>query len=341
MKSLLRFAIAASALLALATLASRARADVGDFYRGKQIRIVVGSDAGGGYDAYARLIAAHLGKFIPGSPTFIVQNMPGVGSMIAINDVINVAPKDGTVIGAINPSAVVAPLFEPDQAKFDPRRFNWLGSPITITYTIVVWHTAPVQNFDQLFSTKLIVASAGGASSTLPLLLNGVLGTKFEVVHGYKSSGASMLAVQRGEAQGNAGDALNNLKAVSAALLRDGSLRIIASYGLRSNPELAGIPMVIDYAKTDAQRQALRLVLASQDIGWPYMMAPDVPADRVDAIETAFIAMMKDAEFLADAAKLHLDIRPVAGKEQAEIVDEVLKTPPAIVEQVKQIVGPM
>jgi tripartite-type tricarboxylate transporter receptor subunit TctC len=337
MTSPVRAATVAFALLS-ATV-TQPQADPGDFYRGKQIRIVVGSDVGGGYDAYARAIAAHLGRFVPGNPSFIVQNMAGVGSLIAVNHVTNVAPKDGTVIGAINPSVVTTPLFRPDQSKFDARRFNWLGTPITIAYTTVVWHTAPVQTFDQLFTAELLVASAGGASRTLPLLSNGILGTKFKVVQGYKSSSAAMLAIERGEVHGNGGDALNNIKAVHADLLRNGMLRIIASYTLKPHPELAGIPMVIDYAKTPEQKAALTLVLASQDIGWPYIMAPDVPADRVEAVRSAFAALMQDPVFRADAEKRKLDLSPARGEDQARLVGEILNTPPDIVEQVKRIVG--
>jgi tripartite-type tricarboxylate transporter receptor subunit TctC len=328
-------------IIAFASVAfsSLSVADVADFYRGKQIRIVVGSDAGGGYDAYARTIAAHLGRFIPGNPAFVVQNMPGVGSLLAVNHVTNVAPKDGATIGAINPSAVTAPLFHPEQAKFDARRLNWLGTPVTIAYTIVAWHTAPVQTFEDLFATELLVASAGGASRTLPVLANGILGTRFKVILGYKSAGASMLAIERGEVQGNGGEALTNLKAVHANYLREKTLRIIGTYALRPNPELVGVPMVINFARTDEQRAALNLVLSSQDIGWPYVMASDVPADRVQAIRRAFDATMKDPDFLADAAKRKLDISPIRGEEQAALVDQTLATPKNVVELVKGIVG--
>lgn len=312
---------------------------VADFYRGKQIRLVVGSDAGGGYDAYARTVAAHMGKHIPGNPTFLVQNMPGVGSLIAVNHVINVAPKDGTVMAAMHPAGVVAPLFHPEQAKFDSRKLTWLGSPVTITFTVVVSNVSPVQSFDQLFTTELIVAASGGDSTTLPLLANGVLGTKFKVITGYKSAGASMLAVERGEAQGNGGDALSALKSVHADYLKDGRLRIIASYGLRPHPELVGVPMVIDYAKTDEQREALKLVLSGQDFGWPYVMAPGLPADRVKAMRTAFEATMRDPEFLADAAKRRLDISPIGWESQARQVDETFATPRDVVEKVKRIIG--
>src|SRR5690242_10216820 len=187
-----------------------------EFYRGKQIRIVVGSAAGGAYDGYARTVAAHMGNHIPGAPSFIVQNMPGAGSLVALNNIVNIAPKDGTVMAAIHADTVTAPLFHPDRAKFDSRALNWLGAPVTVTYVITAWRTAPVQKFEDLFTKELIVAAAGGDSITLPLLTNALLGTKFKIVQGYKSAAAGLLAIERGEAQGNAGDALSFLKVAGA-----------------------------------------------------------------------------------------------------------------------------
>jgi tripartite-type tricarboxylate transporter receptor subunit TctC len=308
---------------------------VEDFYRGKQIRMVVGSDAGGGYDAYGRAVAAHMGKHVPGNPTFIVQNMAGVGSMLATNHVVNIAPKDGTVIGAIHPEAISSRLFRPDQAKYDPRKFVWLGSPVSVTFVVTVWHTAPVQSFDELFEKELIIAASGGDSTALPLLANGVLGTKFKVVQGYKGATAGMLAIERGEAQGNGGDALNALKSVHSDFLQSGQLKIIASYGLKVDPELKGVPLVIDYAKTEEQREELRLVLSNHEFGWPYIMAGEVPVDRAKAMVKAFEETMKDPEFLAEAAKRKLDISPVRGRDQAKLVQETFKAKPEIVEKVK------
>ena len=329
----------ATALLLCVTSGLSLATEVGDFYRGKQIRIVVGSDAGGGYDAYARLIATHLGNFIPGSPSFVVQNMPGAGSLIALNYVANVAPKDGTTIAAINPTAITIQLYHPEQAKYDARSLNWLGAPITITYIAGAWHTAPVQSVQDLFERELIVGSAGGASLALPLLANGILKTKFKVIQGYKSAGAAMLAMEKGESQGNGGDALNNLKAVHADLLREGKLRIILSYGLKPNAELPGVPLAIDLAKTDRQKQALRFALANQDIGWPYVMAAGVPAERVDAVRSAFSAMVQHPAFLADAKIRKLDINPASAEDQAALTRAILDTPPDVVEEVKRIVG--
>jgi hypothetical protein len=265
--------------------------------------------------------------------------MPGVGSLIALNYVTNVAAKDGTVIGAINPTAITTQLFHPEQSKYDAAKLHWLGAPITITYVASAWQTAPVQKAEQLFSTELIVGSAGGASLTLPLLVNGVLGMKFRIIQGYKSSGTAFLAMQKGETQGNGGDALNNLKAVHRDLLRDDKLKIILSYGLKPNPELPGVPMAIDFAKTDQQRSALRLALSNQDIGWPYVLAPEVPTDRISALRSGFESMMKDASFLADARARRLDIDPANGAEQLELVKDILNTPKKIVEQLRPIIG--
>lgn len=316
-----------------------AHADVSEFYAGKQLRIVVGSDAGGGYDSYARTIADHLGKSIPGRPTFIVQNMPGAGSLVAVNYVANIAPKDGTIIGAINPATVTAPLFTPARAKFDPRNFNWLGSPVAVSFVAVVWHSAKLQSFDELFTSELITSSSGGASSVLPLLTNEVLGTKFKVAHGYKSAGAAMLALERGEAEGNGGQTLSNLKATFGHLLAEKKLRILVSYDVKSNPELPGVPRVIDYAKSQDQKDALNLVFATHALGWPYMLADGIPADRIEALRVAFRGTLSDKSFLDDAAKRKLDIIPVPWEEQTKLVENIFRTPESVVARVRGIVG--
>ena len=334
-----RVLFVALGLIGITARGQAAAQTANDFYRGKQIRIVVGSDAGGGYDASARLLAAHIGKHIPGAPSFIVQNMPGAGSLTALNHVVNIAPKDGTVIAAIHGDTVTAPLFHPEKARFDSRRLNWLGAPVTSTYVVSVWHTAPVQTFDQIFTTELIVSAAGGGSITLPLLTNALLETRFKIVRGYKSAAAGLLAIERGEAQGNAGDALSFLKLAGANYLRDDKLRVIASYGLKPNAELAGVPLVIDYAKTPIQKEALSLVLSEQEFGWPYVMTSEVPADRVQIMRDAFDATMKDPGFIAEAKQRGLDSIPARGLEQAELVNRVFNTRKEIVEQVKRIVG--
>src|SRR5262249_21035230 len=284
-------------------------------------------DVGGGYDAYARLLAKHMGRFIPGEPSFLVQNMPGAGSLVALNHVANIAPKDGTVIAGIHSDTVLAPLFHPERAKFDSRRLNWLGAPVTMSYVLAVWHTAPVQSLDQTFKTDLIVAGAGGNSITLPLLFNALLGTKLKLVRGYKSSAAALLSIERGEAEGTAGNAFGVLKLVAANNLCENKLPVIGSFALHPTEDLAGVPLLMDYAKTPEQKEALSLVLAEQDFGWPFVMAPDIPPDRVQLMRDAFDATMKDAGFRADAQKGGLDISPTRGVDQAALINRAFETP--------------
>jgi tripartite-type tricarboxylate transporter receptor subunit TctC len=311
----------------------------GDFYAGKQITIICGSDVGGAYDAYARLVAAHIGNHIAGHPSVIVQNMPGAGTLLATNYVANVAAKDGTIIGAVNPQIVAEPLVHPETAKFDPRKLAWLGSPLRETQTVSVWHTAPVQKFADLFDKELLVAGTGGATTTFPLLLNGVLGTKFKVVKGYAGTAAGLLAIERGEVQGLGGDTYASLKGTHGDLLRDGKLKIIAHYGLQPLADLPQVPSVMSFAKTDDQRAALTLVLSRQEIGRPYVTAGGVPPERVALLRAAFAATMQDPAFRDDAGKRTLELEPVAGADIAQLVDKTFAASPAVVAQVKAILG--
>src|SRR6185312_10740162 len=193
-----------AAMLICTLIGPAAAQDVESYFRSKQLRLIVGSDTGGAYDAYARLLATYMGAHIPGQPSILVQNMPGAGSLTAANHVLNVAPKDGLTIGAIQDSAVLAPLLHPEQAKFDLRHVGWLGSIVSVTYTLIVSERAPIMSFADLFKKELIVAASGGASASasLPLITNAVLGTKMKVIQGYASSTATMLAITRGEAEG-------------------------------------------------------------------------------------------------------------------------------------------
>jgi tripartite-type tricarboxylate transporter receptor subunit TctC len=310
------------------------------FYQGKQLRLIVASEPGGGYDAYARLIAAHITRHIHGNPSIIVQNMPGAGSLVAVNYMVNVAPKDGTVVVAMHSAGVLAPLLHPEQAKFSSRKLNWIGSPVSVTYALIVSNKTPIKTFDETFSKQIVIAaSAGSDSATLPLITNGFLGTKFKIVQGYKGSAATMLAVIRGEANGRV-ITLSSLRSVNARYLENGQVRIIATYGLRPDPQLKGIPRVIDYAKNDEQRQALKLALTADEVGWPYVMAPGVPQDRVAAIREAFKATMRDGTFLADVRKRRLEITPVGWHDQLGQVEDAFETPPNIVQQVKKVTGP-
>ena len=330
----------ATLVLLLASLSLPAAADpVADFYAGKQLTIICGSEAGSGYDAYARLFAQHLGRSIPGHPTIIVQNMPGAGTLVATNYVANVAPKDGTVLATVNAAMATEGLFHPETAKFDPRQINWLGSPSQEVQLIAVSPKARVQKFADLFTTELVVAGTGGGTTIFPTLLNGVLGTKFKVVKGYAGANSGLLAFERGEVEGMGGDTLVALSTTHGDLVADGKARVIAHYSLHPYTIVPDIAAVIDYAKTPEQKAALALVLARQDIGRPYLMAPGVPPERVAAMRAAFAAAVRDPNLLADAAKRRLEFDPVSAETITGIVAEMYKAPPGAIAKDKDVLG--
>jgi hypothetical protein len=266
--------------------------------------------------------------------------MTGAGSMLAANYVANVGPKDGTVIGAVNPSIVTDSLFYPDRARFDPKRVKWIGSALRETHVTTVWHLAPVQTFDQVFQRELVVAGSGGQSSTYPLLMNGVLGTRFKVVTGYAGTTEGNLAMERREVDGIGGITWASVKATQPQALRDKHLRILVQFGLAKHRELPDVPWVYDYVKNDADRAALNLVFGTQEFGRPYIVAEAVPDSTVAVLRAAFDATMSSAEFRADAARRMLDLDPTPGAEIQGLVEDIHRTPPAVVDRVRKIVDP-
>jgi tripartite-type tricarboxylate transporter receptor subunit TctC len=332
--------IALTTLAGFASLATNGAAQSTEaFFKGKDIRVIVGAEAGGGYDAYARLMVRHYGNFIPGKPDFIVQNMPGAGSVLAMGHLYNVAPKDGSVIGAINPGGIAEPLINPDSAKYDSRAFAWIGSLMRDTEVIVAWHDTPISSFEELFDKELIVAGTGGASSILPKLINGVLGTKFRIVEGYKGANSGFLAMERGEVEGLGSSSWSSIKTTQTAMLDGKKLKFLAQYGLVPHPDIQGIPTVINYAKTDDQRAALRLMLTRQEVGRPYMAPPGTPAPIVAAYRTAFDAMVKDAAFIEELNARKFDLQPLNGDETAAMIAGIFTAPGNVVQQVRDILG--
>jgi tripartite-type tricarboxylate transporter receptor subunit TctC len=323
---------------ALATSApAAAQQDVAEFYRGKTIRIVVGVGVGSGYDINARLLARYLPAHIPGNPTVIVQNQPGAGSLTMTNALYNNGPFDGTVIGASFNGMPTTPLLQPTGARFDPVKLNWLGSTNRETQITYVWHTAPVQKLADIFSKELIVGAQapGSTQYDFPVLLNHLFGAKFKVVTGYESTPKIHLAMESGEVQGNGATNWSTLKALNASWLDEKKVRVIAQWALRRHPDLAEVPMILDLAKTDADRQALLLALARLEFGRPFFLPPNVPAERVAALRNAFDATMKDAAFLAEADRIKVDLDPLSGQQVAELVAQVARTPPETAARVR------
>lgn len=320
------------------TVPAYAQQDVASFYKGKQIRLLVGSAPGGGYDVGARVVARHLGKHIPGHPTIIVQNMPGAASLTMADSLYNAQPRDGSVIAAAINGMPTAPLFEPTGARFDPTKFNWIGSTDNEVQVTYVWHTAPVQSYAELLKKPLIVGATqrGTSQADFPLIANAVLGTKFKVITGYKSTSTIHKAMESGEVQGNGASAYASLKELEPKWITQKKVTILLQWGFHKLAVLHNVPSVLDLAKNKADKAALRLVIARLQYSRPFLAPPGVPADRVAALRHAFDLTMKDPAFLADAARSRMEVSPVTGKKVAQLINEVLATPSDIVARARK-----
>ena len=324
-------------LLLLILLAPARADDVADFFRGKTVRIVVGVGVGSGYDLNARLLARHLPNYIPGHPAVIVQNQPGAGSLTMTNQLFVAGPFDGTAIGASFNGMPTTPLLQPAAAHFDPNKLIWLGSTNRETQVTYVWHTAPVQRLEDLKTTELIVGAQapGSTQYDFPVLANALFGYRFKVITGYESTPKIHLAMERGEVQGNGATNWTTIKLLNANWIDEKKIRVLGQWGLKKHPELPDVPLVLDLAQNDADRQALRLALARLEYGRPFFLPPGVPVERVAALRRAFDAAMKDPELLAEAEKSKIEIDPLPGEEVSELVKQVNATPPDVVARVR------
>ena len=283
----------------VAALPAHAADDVASFYRGKQIRFIVGSAPGGTYDLLARIVARHIGAHIPGSPSIIVQNQPTAGGLLMVNQLYTLGPNDGTAIGVPLNGIPAAPLLQPAAARFDAAKLIWLGSTHSEPYVAYVWHTAPVQNLAELMSKQLVVGATtpGTTMNDFPLLTNAILGTKFKIVPGYASTPQMNEALERGEVEGVAGFGWFALNAQVPQWVTEKKITIITQFGATRHRLLPDVPLMLDLAKSDADRQALLLLFGRTEYGRPYFLPPDVPAERVEALRRAFDATMKDDRF--------------------------------------------
>jgi tripartite-type tricarboxylate transporter receptor subunit TctC len=340
-KRLVSVSLAAAGMMVLAGPNAATADPVADFYQGKRITMGVGSEPGGGYDAYARLVTRHIGRLIPGNPSFVVQNMPGGGGLRVTNHLYNVAPKDGTAMATVQRALLTSPLLEGRklQLQFDPMKFNWIGSLNSETGLIVVWHTAPHKTMEDLFKTELLVGSSSPSTDFLPLFLNNVLNTKFKIIPGYKSSTDAYLAMERGELSGRVSTGWAGDKDVLEPWMKDNKVRFLAQLAMTKSPEFPNLPLILDYARTPQDKQVMELILAAQHWGRPFVMPPDVPQDRVAAVRKAFIDMTKDEQFLTEAKKLRMDLDIVTGAEIDELLKRVYATPPEIVEIARKAIS--
>ncbi|HTI88070.1 MAG TPA: tripartite tricarboxylate transporter substrate-binding protein [Alphaproteobacteria bacterium] len=333
------------ALIAATIAGAAAAQSVADFYKGRQVSIVIGSEAGAGFDAYGRLVARHMGKYIPGNPNMVPLNKPGAGSLTMVNSLVNAGPFDGSTIGAPQSSAAVEELLHIGSkggtaAKFKATELNWLGSASQDVFILYNWKTSKVKSFDDLQTTEMLLAASGPNTdgALMANALDRVFGTKIKLITGYQTSAAGMLAMERGEVDANA-MAYSSVATIRPEWMKDGSIRILAQMGMKPQPGLDNVPFMLDRAKSPEDRAVLELIFAKFQMGRPYFVPPGVPKDRVAALRGAFDKTMADPTLLAEADKMHLEVRPVSGADVQAMVESLYKKPPALIARARDALG--
>jgi tripartite-type tricarboxylate transporter receptor subunit TctC len=315
--------------------ASSAQAEVADFYRGKTISLVVSVASGGGYDVWARLLARHFGRNIPGNPDIVVQNTPGSGGLRVMNMLNSVSARDGSVVAMVHSTAPFTPLLEPHRAKLDVSRFGWIGSMTKESSFCIASATAKVKSFEDLKSHELIVGSTGAGShmEIYPNLMNRLMRTKFRVVSGYKGGNDIYIAMERGEAEGRCGVTMPALRATRPEWIAQKKVNFIIQTGLTrgSDPVLRGVPDLIDMARNERERQMMEILFANGEIQVPVLAPPGIPAARLDALRVAFKRTLEDEALLDEARKLRIEPQFVSGLDVGALIARVYAAPPDVV----------
>jgi tripartite-type tricarboxylate transporter receptor subunit TctC len=312
-----------------------------DFYRGRSVDLYIGYSAGGGYDVYARLLARHMGRFIPGNPRIVAKNMPGAGSLVLANWLYNVAPKDGSAFGTIGRGVAFDPLLGSTKAQFDAAKFAWIGSMNDEVSVCVSWHTSGITRLEQVQQRELTVGGTGPAADTdqFPKVLNAAIGTRFKIVTGYPGGNDVDLAMERGEVMGRCGWSWSSVVATHKSWIDDNKINVLVQLSLSKHPDLPNVPLAMDLAKSIEQKQIFKLVFARQPMGRPFLAPPGIPAGRASALRKAFMDTVRDKEFLVEAEKMKLEINPVSGDAVQEIVQEVYQTPKPVAAAVADMVN--
>lgn len=315
---------------------------VADFYRGKTLTLLAGTTAGGGYDNYTRFLARTIGKYIPGNPNVIVQNMPGGGGMVAANNLFNASAKDGTVVGMITRGVPAEELMGREGPQFKSTEFQWVGSMNNEVSICISRSDAPVKTFQDVLTTPLTVGGTGPGADTdfFPMFLNAVIGTKFDIKTGYPGGNDINLAIERGEVQGRCGFSYSSYISTRRDWIEQKFVNIMVQLALQKHPDMPDVPLVTDFAKNSEERQLMRIVFSRQAMGRPLALPPGVPADRVAAIRTAFDKTVSDPQVVAEAKQAKLELNPVSGEEVQDIVKEIFQTPPDLVKRLDQLTKP-
>ena len=305
----------------------------GEFYKGKVVELYVGYSVGGGYDVYARLLARHMGKHLPGSPVIVPKNMEGAGSLRLANWLYKAAPKDGSVFGTIGRGIAFDPLLGTEGAQFKAAEFGWLGSANDEVSVCASWGKTGITRFEDFYARTIFVGGTGAGADTdvFPKAMNTILGTKLKLVTGYPGGNDITLAMQRGEVEARCGWSWSSIKSGHAQWVKDGTIKLLVQLSLGKHPDLPDVPLIMDLVKTPEQRAILRLVFARQVMGRPFLAPPGLRPERLALLRRAFMETMKDPAFLAEAEKIQLEITPVYGEAVQKLVAEIYATPPDIV----------
>ena len=301
--------------------------------------VVIGYPPGAIYDVYGRLVSRHIGKHLPGNPAVVVQNMPGAGSLRSANFLYGVAPKDGSTIGLFARGIAMQPLFDSQGIQFDAQKYNWIGSTSTEVSVVIASSASPFKTIEDAQQREMVVSASGsGADSAIfPALLNGVIGTKFKIVTGYPGNADMLLAVERGEAHGNAGTSWISLVSIKPDWIRDKKVHVLVQLATKKHADLGHVPLALDLAKSDSDRKVLELIFSRLAMAYPFVAPPGIPPERVQILRQAFDATMKDPEFLAEAKRQNLDIDPVTGDEIATLIRQVYASPADVIARAKAV----
>jgi tripartite-type tricarboxylate transporter receptor subunit TctC len=335
-----RYAILCGVLIAVLALAFGASADpIADFYKGRQMTLIVATPAGGPYDNVGRLLARYLPDHIPGNPSIAVENMPGATGMLAANYVYNRAPQDGTVLGNLHNSLALAKAVGQLKANLDPASFNWIGNPTREVGDVIVSDRSPVKTIEDAKRIEVIMGAASqmGASALYPRVMNHVLGTKFRIVLGYEGFAGVQHAIDQGEVDGTAGDTWYSGSGRNFEMYQAGTIHVLVQIGTKS-PDLAGIPLLVDLAGNEADRELLALFSSPYTLGKPTVVGPKVPPERVAALRAAYLATMADPAFLADARRMGISIDPVSGAELAALAKRLTALPDALIQRARAVI---
>jgi tripartite-type tricarboxylate transporter receptor subunit TctC len=318
-----------------------AQDSIADFYRGRTLNLIVGYSAGGGYDTYSRILARHLGKHIPGNPTIVVQNMPGAGSLKLANYLFNVAPKDGSTIGIFSRGMAMEPLIGMSNTQFDSSKFAWLGSGTSEVSVFVVWHTAPVKTFQDMLEKPFTVGGEGSGSDPdiYALLLKNAFGAKIKLISGYPGTAEVAIALERGEVDSRASWSWSSLKTLKPNWIAEKKVVFPVQLNLKPGKELQDVPLITQFAKNEAQRQMLRLVLTRQEMARPYTAPPGIPEDRKAALRKAFDEAWADPDLLAEMTARGQEVNPVSGADLDKLVADLYATPKDVVAETRKAIG--